>query len=306
MADLEELRERVLQREDARARARRLRLSRERLQPRIDRDRLLLAERQAALDAQRADVERLDRRGLTRMLAAWDGSLDERRARELAEVEEAAERVEEIQARLSTLAVEADQLDGDLAALGDAESPYQEALADLVLAARAGGSGVLAGGSSPGDEEVVAWAEQRQLDITRRAEVAALIPSARALVEHLTRLSGRIEVIAAGVDVTVAAADPHGAFYWADMLGQVRGPLAAADEAVLRVGEEVEASSLPDLALPDLEGFPARSASIYTPLSADALAEQMAQAQAWRTRVVVEAEALLEELLRLREELADA
>lgn len=306
MADLEELRERVLQREDARARARRLRLSRERLQPRIDRDRLLLAERQAALDAQRADVERLDRRGLTRMLAAWDGSLDERRARELAEVEEAAERVEEIQARLSTLAVEADQLDGDLAALGDAESPYQEALADLVLAARAGGSGVLAGGSSPGDEEVVAWAEQRQLDITRRAEVAALIPSARALVEDLTRLSGRIEVIAAGVDVTVAAADPHGAFYWADMLGQVRGPLAAADEAVLRVGEEVEASSLPDLALPDLEGFPARSASIYTPLSADALAEQMAQAQAWRTRVVVEAEALLEELLRLREELADA
>jgi|GEM_PF-3661272 len=306
MADLEELRERVLQREDARARARRLRLSRERLQPRIDRDRLLLAERQAALDAQRADVERLDRRGLTRMLAAWDGSLDERRARELAEVEEAAERVEEIQARLSTLAVEADQLDGDLAALGDAESPYQEALADLVLAARAGGSGVLAGGSSPGDEEVVAWAEQRQLDITRRAEVAALIPSARALVEDLTRLSGRIEVIAAGVDVTVAAADPHGAFCWADMLGQVRGPLAAADEAVLRVGEEVEASSLPDLALPDLEGFPARSASIYTPLSADALAEQMAQAQAWRTRVVVEAEALLEELLRLREELADA
>ncbi|WP_299520088.1 hypothetical protein [uncultured Serinicoccus sp.] len=136
--DAEQLRERVLELEHLRARSRRLRLSRERLQPRLDRDRALLAERTRLRDAHQGDVDRLDRQGPHRWIASLDGSLDERRQRELAEAQEAAERVEEIRARLATLALEADQLDGDIAALGDTETPYQEALADLVLAARAG------------------------------------------------------------------------------------------------------------------------------------------------------------------------
>ncbi|KUG58375.1 hypothetical protein AVL62_10695 [Serinicoccus chungangensis] len=305
--DAEQLRERVLELEDLRARSRRLRLSRERLQPRLDRDRALLAERTRLRDAHQGDVDRLDRQGPHRWIASLDGSLDERRQRELAEAQEAAERVEEVRARLATLALEADQLDGDLAALGDTETPYQEALADLVLAARAGTPrpGVRGSPGPPPEEQIVTWAERRQQAIARRADVEVLLPQARALVPVLRRISARIPVVAAGMEASAMATDVHGAAFWSDGLGELRRQVAAADEAVLRLREEVEGSELPDLPLPDLSGFPSPSPG-WRMVDSTEVAARMDRAQQWGDRVLAETEALVDQLLRLREELADA
>ncbi|WP_298752341.1 hypothetical protein [uncultured Serinicoccus sp.] len=301
--------EQLLELEDLRARSRRLRLSRERLQPRLDRDRALLAERTRLRDAHQGDVDRLDRQGPHRWIASLDGSLDERRQRELAEAQEAAERVEEIRARLATLALEADQLDGDIAALGDTETPYQEALADLVLAARAGTPRPGARGRTgpPPEEEVVTWAERRQQAITRRADVEVLLPQARALVPLLRRISARIPVVAAGMEASaMMVTDVHGAAFWSDGLGELRRQVAAADEAVQRLREEVESSQLPDLPLPDLAGFPEPSPGRMRMVGHAEVTTRMDEARGWGERVLAEAEALVARLLLLREELADA
>lgn len=306
--DPERLRERVLELEDRRARSRRLRLSRERLQPRIDRDRALLAERSRLQQAHQADVDRLDRQGLRRWVATLDGSLEERRRLELAEAQEAAERVEEVRARLATLAVEADQLDGDIAALGDTETPYQEALADLVLAARAGTprppAGPAAGETPP--EQIVTWAERKQRAITQRADVEVLLPQARALVPQVRRVTARIPVVAAGIEASAMVTDAHGVAFWSDGLSELRRRVAGVDEAVLRLREEVEGSQLPDLPVPDPGGFPAASPSRLSMVGYAEVEARMAQAQEWGDRVLAEAEGLVEELLRLREELAEA
>ncbi|WP_298890672.1 hypothetical protein [uncultured Serinicoccus sp.] len=306
--DAEQLRERVLELEDLRARSRRLRLSRERLQPRLDRDRALLAERTRLRDAHQGDVDRLDRQGPRRWVASLDGSLDERRQQELAEAQEAAARVEEVRARLATLAVEADQLDGDIAALGDTETPYQEALADLVLAVRAGTPrpGVRGRVEPPPEEQIVTWAERRQQAITRRADVEVLLPQARALVPLMRRIAARIPVVAAGMEASAMVTDARGAAFWSDGLGELRRQVAAADEAVQRLREEVESSQLPDLPLPDLTGFPAPSPGWLRMVDYAEVEARMGEAQQWGERVLAEAEALVAQLLRLREELADA
>ena len=306
--DAEQLRERVLELEDLRARSRRLRLSRERLQPRLDRDRALLAERTRLRDAHQGDVDRLDRQGPHRWIASLDGSLEEQRERERAEVEEASQRVEEVRARLATLALEADQLDGDIAALGDTETPYQEALADLVLAARAGAPRppVRTTTEPPPEEQIVTWAERRQRAITQRADVEVLLPQARALVPLVRRITARIPVVAAGMEASAMATDVHGAAFWSDGLNELRRRVAAADETVLRLREEVDSSQLPDLPLPDLAGFPAPSPGRLRMVDYAEVETRMEEAQRWGERVLAEAETLVAELLRLREELADA
>ncbi|WP_151525567.1 hypothetical protein [Serinicoccus kebangsaanensis] len=310
MTDLGQLRERVLELEHERARWRRLRLSRDLLQPRIDRDRALLVERERAYAAEQADVDRLDRRGVRRMLATLDGTLDERRVREFAEAEEAEVRVEEIRARLSTLAVEADRLDGDLALLGDPETAYQEALSDLVLAARArdhlGGAPADAAGAEEGVEEVLGWAERRQRAIAQRAEFEAVLPVARQLVEELERVNRRLPVVAAGVEASVGAMDPHGSLYWFDGLREVRRGVAAADEVAGQLRDELAQTQLPAFDVPDLTDFPAGSIDVFDPLTAAGLLARVEDAVAWGGARVGEAEALVARLEQAKADVADA
>ncbi|OLT42022.1 hypothetical protein BJF86_03295 [Serinicoccus sp. CNJ-927] len=311
MADLGRLRERVLDLEHERSRWRRLRLSRELLQPRIDRDRTLLAERERAYAAEQADVDRLHGIGVARLRAMLDGTLDERRVEELAQAQEAAARVEEIQARLATLALEADRLDGEIALLGDPETAYQEALSDLVLAARARGH--LGGRSTRGTaeevvdpEEVLGWAERRQRQISQRAEVDVVLPVARQLVAELKRVHRRIPVVAAGIEASVSMADPHGGVYWFDGLRAVRRQVAAADEVVGHLRDDLAASDLPEIAVPDLADFPAGDGRFFDPLSAEDLTARVDEAVAWAADRLAAAQALVEELVDLRTRLADA
>ncbi|WP_299520090.1 hypothetical protein [uncultured Serinicoccus sp.] len=100
--------------------------------------------------------------------------------------------------------------------------------------------------------------------------------------------------------------DVHGAAFWSDGLGELRRQVAAADEAVQRLREEVESSQLPDLPLPDLAGFPEPSPGRMRMVGHAEVTTRMDEARGWGERVLAEAEALVARLLLLREELADA
>ena len=105
MTRLGQLQRRLDAAADDRDRARRLRVSRRRLEPRLHRDRLLLAQREAEYAAAQAEVDRLGSRSVHRLVARLRGSLEPRLERARAEVGPAVERLEEIRTRLGTLAL---------------------------------------------------------------------------------------------------------------------------------------------------------------------------------------------------------
>lgn len=302
--DLGELRERVDVAADRRARWRRLRLSRERLQPRIERDRRLLDDRQREYAAAQAEVDRLEGRSVARFLATVNGALDERLREARAEVGQAQERIAEIRARLATLALDADRLDGDIALLGEPGTAYREALADLLLAARVS--------SDPTAAEQVAEVERRQRAMVQKVDIEAVIPFAEELVTATERMAERIRLTtdewsgSTPYGTEEEHLGPYGPVYHADPLGFLRREVAGVQETLDTLREELASSALPAVELPDLDGFPSTGIRLKEPLLHVDMLDRMAATATWADDRVAASRRALAALEQVRRDLADA
>lgn len=95
-----------------------------------------LAELRRVQAAEERDVDKLERRTLTSIVAGALGTRDERLAKERAEADTARLRVDGPDARLQQLTADVNALDGELGQLADAPRRYDQALVDAERALR--------------------------------------------------------------------------------------------------------------------------------------------------------------------------
>lgn len=229
-----------------RAEARRLAAARTRLEPRLQAARAEVDERRRRVDTEAADVDRLDRPSASRLLASLGGTLTERRAREEAEVEQARFALQQAQAQLADLAQEADRLDGERARLRGAEEGFEEALADLVLAARV----------DPSAGDVAREATHRLEAIQRRREVEEALAAGEVATKHLGEAQRRYSHASdwSGVD-TFLDGGMFTSMMKHDRIDKATEELRLASVAVERFSRELADVELPGLAVPIVDDF---------------------------------------------------
>lgn len=246
MDELESRRQRVDALLVARAEARRLREARARMEPDLVAARDSVRHHSEVVAAEQADVDRLTGRTLSRVLAGLSGSLTDREARERAEAERARYLLADAQAALARLTTQADRIEGDLGLLGDVESAYQEALSDLLLAAR------VSMHASAGDIE--ADAERRLATIQRRREVDEALAAAAEALPRLREARRRC-----GKAADWATADLFGGLgvlddlMKYDHLDAAVSEVRAAGGAMQRLSRELADVDLPGLEAPVLD-----------------------------------------------------
>lgn len=229
-----------------RAEARRLAAARERLEPQLQAARAQAEERRRRVDDEAADVDRLDRPSAARLLASLGGTLTERRAREEAELEQARFALQQAQAQLADLSQEADRLEGDRARLRGAEEGFEEALADLVLAARV----------DPAAAEVAREATHRLEAIQRRREVEEALAAGDVALQHLREAQRRYSHAS---DWSTADTFLDGGLLTSmmkyDRVDKATEELRQASVAVQRFSRELADVELPGLAVPVVDDF---------------------------------------------------
>ncbi len=228
-----------------RAEARRLASARARLDASLTEARNEVFRRKGEVAREQADVDKLERPSLSRVLAGLSGSLADKAVRERAEVDAARYALGEAEMRHRQLESEADVLDAALAALGPTEATYEGALADVIALADAGHS-----------TAVTADARRRTALIQRRREIDEALAAGEEALPHLDAAAKRFKDanVYSAWDVLLGGGMISSALKHAE-IDDAAEHLAAARTAVERFSRELADVDLPGLAVPAISRF---------------------------------------------------
>ena len=246
--DLSRLQSRLEEAIAARAEARRLASRRQSMDPELQRARTEADRLRNELADHQEGVDKLSGPSVSRLLASLSGGLTDRLTQQQAEVDRIRYDLDVAENRLARFSTEADQLEGDLARLGPTEVRYEEALGDLVLAARATGSAMV--------DEVVEDAERRLAQLQRRSEVEEALAAGAISRQHLQAAQKRFS--AAGdwsMFDMVAGGGIFASLMKHDRLDKATDDLRAAAASVERFSHELGDVHLPGVSVPLIDTF---------------------------------------------------
>lgn len=298
--DLHHARERLERATSARAEGRRLVSRRAALEPDLVAARSEAQRLRQELAGHQQDVDKLSGPSVSRVLASLGGGLTEKLSERQAQAERVRYELDVAESRLARFTREADQLEGDLALLGHTEISYEEALSDLVLAARASGQGMA--------DEVTQDAGRRLEQLQRRREVQEALQAGEVALRHLQAARKRFSDASdwSAFDLFAGGGMLAGMMKH-DRIDKATGELRSAAAAVERFSHELGDVHLPGVTAPVIDeferGIDVWFDNIFTDLRVNS---RITEARDQLEEAIRAVEASMARLRSLRAELADA